>query len=170
MASTFKPTEFETGSISKAPILSPDDFDTWCLRMEGFIKYQDVLMWKSVVDGPYCPKVASTIAGDAIDAKAMTCLMTSIPNSIFVGFKHWQSAKELWEALKLHYAGSADSKENKKDMLKQRFENFTHKEGESTTEQYFRYVELIHSLQALGVKYENRDILRKLLSALHSEW
>jgi hypothetical protein len=68
------------------------------------------------------------------------------------------------------YDGSTDTKENKKDMLKEKFENFPHIPGETITQQYYRYVEIINSLEEVDVIPDNRDQLRKLMSALPNDW
>ncbi|KAD4585369.1 hypothetical protein E3N88_22970 [Mikania micrantha] len=94
----------------------------------------------------------------------------SIPNSIIHAFKKCKSAKELWNSLQQMYEGSHDVKENKKDMLKQKFENFCQENNEKMASQYLRYVRLVDELIAAGVNMENQDVIRKFLRSLPHAW
>ncbi|KAD2223654.1 hypothetical protein E3N88_41620 [Mikania micrantha] len=84
--------------------------------------------------------------------------------------KKCKSAKELWKFLQQMYEGSDDVKENKKDMLKQKFENFCQENNEKVASQYLRYVQLVDELTAAGVKLENQDMIRKFLRSLPLAW
>ncbi|KAD3337633.1 hypothetical protein E3N88_33153 [Mikania micrantha] len=55
----------ENGTLNKPPMFTPEDFNTWKVRMEGFIRNQDFKLWKSVLEGPYIPTVAAAGAGVA---------------------------------------------------------------------------------------------------------
>ncbi|KAD7477819.1 hypothetical protein E3N88_00955 [Mikania micrantha] len=68
------------------------------------------------------------------------------------------------------YEGSKDVKENKKDMLKQKFENSCQENNEKMAFQYLRYVHLVDELVAAGVKMENQDVIRKFLRSLPQSW
>ncbi|KAD6454320.1 hypothetical protein E3N88_09026 [Mikania micrantha] len=107
----------ENGTLNKPPMFTPEDYDTWKVRMEGFIMNQDFKLWKSHM-----------------------------------------------------YEGSEDVKENKKDMLKQKFENFCQQNNEKMTSQYLRYVQLVDELEAAGVKMENQDVIRMFLRSLPQAW
>ncbi|KAD3066376.1 hypothetical protein E3N88_34256 [Mikania micrantha] len=178
----------ENGTLNKPPMFTPEDFDTWKVRMEGFIRNQDFKLWKSVLEGPYIPTVAAAGAGVAavpkdpsmysdedykkmeVDSKALWLIQMSIPNSIIHAFKKCKSAQELWNSLKQMYEGSEDVKENKKDMLKQKFENFCQQNNENMSSQYLRYVQLVDELTTAGVTLDNQDVLRKFLRSLPKAW
>ncbi|KAD4585951.1 hypothetical protein E3N88_23552 [Mikania micrantha] len=178
----------ENGTLNKPPMFTPEDFDTWKVRMEGFIRNQDFKLWKSVLEGPYIPTVVAAGAGVAavpkdpsmysdedykkmeVDSKALWLIQMSIPNSIIHAFKKCKSAQELWNSLKQMYEGSDDVKENKKDMLKQKFENFCQQNNENMSSQYLRYVQLVDELTTAGVILDNQDVLRKFLRSLPKAW
>ncbi|KAD7117967.1 hypothetical protein E3N88_05235 [Mikania micrantha] len=142
------------GTLNKPPMFTPEDYDTWKVRMEGFIGNQDFKLWKSVLEGPFIPTVPAAGAGGApvpkdpalysdedykrmeVDSKALWLIQMAIPNSIIHAFKKCKSAQELWNSLQQMYEGSEDVKENKKDMLKQKFENFCQQNNEKMTSQY----------------------------------
>ncbi|KAD6119146.1 hypothetical protein E3N88_10417 [Mikania micrantha] len=119
-------------------MFTPDDNDTWKVRMEGFIRNQDFKLWKSVLEGPFILTVAAAdedYKKMEVDSKAMWIQM-AISNSIIHAFKKCKSAKELWNSLQQMYEGSEDVKENKKDMLKQKFENFFQENNKKMASQY----------------------------------
>ncbi|KAI3821179.1 hypothetical protein L1987_08738 [Smallanthus sonchifolius] len=129
--------------------------------MESFFCYQEYGMWKSIRDGPYTPMVASADFGGPlvlkepskyseedikkmeVDFKALGAIQMCLPNEVFHNFRSYKTAKELWEALEKMFAGSEEVKENRRDVLKQQYENFVWKEGESLTVLYNRYTYLI---------------------------
>ncbi|KAD7478935.1 hypothetical protein E3N88_02071 [Mikania micrantha] len=178
----------ENGTLNKPPMFTPDDFDTWKVIMEGFIRNQDFKLWKSVLEGPYIPTVAAAGVGRAavpkelsmysdgdykkmeVDFKALWLIQMSIPNSIIHAFKKCKSAQELWNSLKQMYEGYDDVKENKKDLLKHKFENFCQQNNENMSSQYLRYVQLVDELTTAGVKLDNQDVLRKFLRSLPKAW
>ncbi|KAD7478330.1 hypothetical protein E3N88_01466 [Mikania micrantha] len=105
-----------------------------------------------------------------VDSKALWLIQMSIPNSIIHAFKKCKSAHELWNSLKQMYEGSDDVNENKKDMLKQKFENFCQQNNENMSSQYLRYVQLVDELTTAGVILDNQDVLRKFLRSLPKAW
>ncbi|KAD4586268.1 hypothetical protein E3N88_23869 [Mikania micrantha] len=158
---TISKHDTENDTLNKPPMFTPDDYDTWKVRMEGFIRNQDFKLWKSVLEGPFIPSIAAAGTGGAAMA---------IPNSIIHAFKKCKSAQKLWNSLQQMYEGSEYVKKNKKDMLKQMFENFCQENNEKMTSQYLRYVQLVDELVAAGVKMENEDVIRKFLISLPQAW
>ncbi|KAK9073356.1 hypothetical protein SSX86_007680 [Deinandra increscens subsp. villosa] len=176
------------GSSNKPPMFTPDDFGTWKLRMEGFVRILDRRIWKSFTEVPYSPMVSS--ADDAevkipksldkyvesdytaleFDHKAYWTLQAALPNSILSGFKGYKTAFDLWNALSEMYEGTSEVTENKKDVLKQKYENFTFKSGETMTNQYLRFVSLLDELQKVDVKLDQIDVNKKFLRSLPSVW
>ncbi|KAK9078005.1 hypothetical protein SSX86_002062 [Deinandra increscens subsp. villosa] len=167
-------------STNKPPMFTLDDFGTWKLRMEGFVRILDRHIWKSFTKGPYSPMVASADDAEVIipkplekyveyeyaalefDYKAYWSLQAALPNSILSGFKGYKTTFDRWNALSEMYEGTSEVRENKKDVLKQKYENFTFKTGESMTNQYLRFVSLLDELQK-----ECKNLKKMRLSELH---
>ncbi|KAI3827572.1 hypothetical protein L1987_01649 [Smallanthus sonchifolius] len=61
-----------------------------------------------------------------------------------------KTTKELWEALEKMFAGSEEVKENRRDILKQQYENFVRKEVESLTILYNRFTYLVGLYRVAG--------------------
>ncbi|KAI3805338.1 hypothetical protein L1987_27628 [Smallanthus sonchifolius] len=105
-----------------------------------------------------------------VDFKALEAIQMCLPNEVFHNFRGYKTAKELWEALEKMVAGSEEVKENRRDILKQQYENFVWKEGESLTVLFNSYTYLVGELQYSKVKLENEDILKKFIRSLPSCW
>ncbi|KAI3815303.1 hypothetical protein L1987_14966 [Smallanthus sonchifolius] len=148
----------DIGSLHRPPrLVSGKDYDIWKNRMESFFCYQEYGMWRSVIDGPYVPMVASAdFVGPSVPKEASKYSEEDI--------------KKMEEALEKMFAGSEEVKENGRDILKQQYENFVYKDGESLTTQYNRYTYLVGELHCSKVKLENEDILKKFIRSLPSCW
>ncbi|KAI3814215.1 hypothetical protein L1987_18963 [Smallanthus sonchifolius] len=179
----------DIGSINRPPrLVSGEDYDMWKNRMESLFCYPEYGMWRSVKEGPYIPMVASADGGGIqvpketskyseedikkmeVDFKALGAIQMCLPNEVFHNFRSYKTAKELWEALEKMFAGSEEVKENRRDILKQQYENFVWREGESLTILYNRFTYLVGELQCSKVKLENEDILKKFIRSLPSCW
>ncbi|KAI3732661.1 hypothetical protein L1987_63868 [Smallanthus sonchifolius] len=161
----------DTGSINRPPrLFSGEDYDMWKNRMESFFFYQEYGMWRSIKDGPYVPMVASADSGGPsvpkepskysdedikkmeVDFKALGAIQMCLPNKVFHNFRGYKTAKELWEALEKMFAGSEEVKENRRDILKQQYENFVWKEGESLTVLYNRSLPSCWTLYTVSIR------------------
>ncbi|KAI3813769.1 hypothetical protein L1987_18503 [Smallanthus sonchifolius] len=132
-------------NAAERQIISSFDFTTniSCCNTDTPIKYG---MWRSIIDGPYVTMMASADSGGIQD-----CL-------------------RAMGALEKMFAGSDEVKENRRDILKQQYENFVYKDGESLTTQYNWYTYLFRELQCAKVKLENEDILKKFIRSLPNCW
>ncbi|KAI3827627.1 hypothetical protein L1987_01707 [Smallanthus sonchifolius] len=99
-------------------------------------------------DGPYTPMVASADSGGPlvpkepskyseeeikkmkVDFKALGAIQMCLPNEVVHNFRSYKTAKELLEALEKIFVGSEEVKENRRDILKQQYENFVWKEDD----------------------------------------
>ncbi|KAD4586252.1 hypothetical protein E3N88_23853 [Mikania micrantha] len=138
---TISKHDTKNGTLNKPPMFTPDDYDTWKVRMEGFIRNQDFKLWKhwwSTYDKDPSLYSDEDYKKMEVDSKALWLIQMTIPNSIIHAFKKCKSVQELWNSLQQMYEGSEDVKENKKDMLKQKFENLCQENNEKMASQYLR--------------------------------
>ncbi|KAD4385367.1 hypothetical protein E3N88_25535 [Mikania micrantha] len=154
---TISKHDTENGTLNKPPMFTPDDYDTWKVWMECFIRNQDFKFEKLVLEGPFIPTVAAARAGGAPVPKDPSLYSD-------------EDYKKMENSLQQKYEGSDDVKENKKDMLKQKFENFCQENNEKMASQDLRYFQLVDELTAAGVKMENKDVIRLFLRSLPHAW
>ncbi|KAD4177966.1 hypothetical protein E3N88_26557 [Mikania micrantha] len=156
-----------TGSATKPPMLVRSEYNIWQRRMLHHLSINSAGCWKSVVHGPYKPMITdpetklmipkpSDMYSDEdirlfeIDAKAHGILAMALPNEIYSGLMHHDTAHDLWVALKEQFGGTD--------------------EGESLTQQFERFSCLISELKMVKQEYTNSQMNNRFLRSLPERW
>ncbi|KAI3746759.1 hypothetical protein L6452_09198 [Arctium lappa] len=168
--------------VSKVPMLKPNEFDMWKIRIRQYILLTDYSMWDIIENGPSearkigpdgkrpPPKTDGERKIRQTEMKALSTLLLAIPNEYQHQFCNCTDAQILWNALEKRFTGTKSIKRNQRDVLKQQYENFTFSKNESMTQTFDRFNKLIGELATVGVKMEQDDINRKFLRSLGDEW
>ncbi|GKD50662.1 hypothetical protein Tco_1279638 [Tanacetum coccineum] len=77
---------------------------------------------------------------------------------------------KIWKTLLISHQGNSQVKDNRIDLLVQRYEQFVISEDESINNAFARYNTIITSLKALDEGYSSKNYVRKFLRALHPKW
>ncbi|KAJ9542375.1 LOW QUALITY PROTEIN: hypothetical protein OSB04_028881 [Centaurea solstitialis] len=166
---------------NKVPMLKPNEFDMWKIRIRQHMLLIDYSMWDVIENGPAERKareegVVPSLRTEAerkarqIEMKALRTLLFAIPNEYQHQFMNCENAKVLWQTLEKRFAGSKSTKRNQKAILRQQYENFMSSKNETMTQTFDRYNKLIGELATVGVQIDNDDINRKFLRSLGEEW
>ncbi|KAJ9544616.1 hypothetical protein OSB04_024323 [Centaurea solstitialis] len=164
--------------VSKVPMLKPNEFEMWKIRIKQYMLLTDYALWEVVEHGPSVPEPAVAGAPPKSDAdkkrkqtemKALSTLLLAIPNEYQHQFCTCPDAKSLWNALEKRFSGTKSSKRNQKALLKQQYENFTSTKNESMTQTFDRFNNLIGELANVDVKLEKDEVNRKFLRSLSEE-
>jgi hypothetical protein len=130
MANTFRPQMVEGQSTNRPPLFNSSDYSYWKTRMTTYIKGQDYLIWKIIVNGPHVPtKIVeeqeipkqetewdeNDVKLIELNYKAMNCLYCAVDSKEFDEISSCNSAKEIWERLEATYEEA--SQESKMNML-----------------------------------------------------
>jgi hypothetical protein len=130
MANTFRPQMVEGQSTNRPPLFNSSDYSYWKTRMTTYIKGQDYLIWKIIVNGPHVPtKIVeeqeipkqetewdeNDVKLIELNYKAMNCLYCAFDSKEFDEISSCNSAKEIWERLEATYEEA--SQESKISML-----------------------------------------------------
>jgi hypothetical protein len=130
MANTFRPQMVEGQSTNRPPLFNSSDYSYWKTRMTTYIKAQDYLIWKIIVNGPHVPtKIVeeqeipkqetewdeNDVKLIELNYKAMNCLYCAFDSKEFDEISSCNSAKEIWERLEATYEEA--SQESKMSML-----------------------------------------------------
>ncbi|GKC15196.1 putative reverse transcriptase domain-containing protein [Tanacetum coccineum] len=124
---------------SKVPMLKPDEFEIWRMRIEKYIQMIDYALWEVIENGATLPKtitvegvvtvmpitIAEEKAQRRLEVKARSTLMMDIPNEHQLKFNYIKDAKKLLEAVEKRFGGNATTKKTQRNLLKQQYENFT---------------------------------------------
>nr|GFA07753.1 ribonuclease H-like domain-containing protein [Tanacetum cinerariifolium] len=87
---------------AKLPILNPNEFDLWKMRIEQYFLMTDYSLWEAILNG---------------DSPVPT-------HKHQLKFNSHKDAKTLMEAIKKRFGGNTKTKKVQKTLLKQQFENF----------------------------------------------
>ncbi|KAJ9551882.1 hypothetical protein OSB04_015927 [Centaurea solstitialis] len=147
----------ETVLVSKVPMLKPNEFDMWKIRIRQYMLLTDYGMWEVVENGPGVDEAVAEGGArppprsDA-DRKSFLILIIDPVNTYI-------DAKSLWTALEKRFSGTKSTKRNQKAILKQQYENFTSLKNESMTQTFDRFNKLIgESWQLQGDDLEDKEL------------
>ncbi|KAI3702211.1 hypothetical protein L6452_27938 [Arctium lappa] len=142
--------ESKSTLVSKVPMLKPNEFDMWKIRIRQYILLTDYSMWDIIENDPSeagkirpdgkrpPPKTDGERKIRQTDMKALITLLLAIPNEYQHQFCNCTDAQILWNALEKRFAGTKSIKRNQRDVLKQQYENFTSSKNESMTQSFDR--------------------------------
>ncbi|KAJ9539001.1 hypothetical protein OSB04_031734 [Centaurea solstitialis] len=172
----------DTVLVSKVPMLKPNEFDMWKIRIRQYMLLTDYGMWEVVENGPGVdeavaeggarppPRSDADRKRRQTEMKALSTLLLAIPNEYQHQFSTYTDAKSLWTALEKRFSGTKSTKRNQKAILKQQYENFTSLKNESMTQTFDRFNKIIGELETVDVKMDKDDVNRKFLRSLGEEW
>nr|GEU84486.1 hypothetical protein [Tanacetum cinerariifolium] len=128
-------------SAAKLPILNPNGFDLWKMRIEQYFFMTYYSLWEVILNGDF-----------------------PVPTHIV------EDAKTLMEAIEKRSGGNTETKKIQKTILKQQFENFTGSSSEGLDQIHDRLQKLVSQLEMHRVSLSQEDINLKFLRSLPSEW
>nr|GEY41433.1 hypothetical protein [Tanacetum cinerariifolium] len=171
-------------SAAKLPILNPNEFDLWKMRIEQYFLMTDYSLWEVIINGD---SVISRVVIDGIvqpstqltaeqklarknELKARGTLLIALPDKHPLKFNSHKDAKTLMEAIEKHFGGNTETKKVQKTLLKQQFENFTGSSYENSDQIHDRLQKLVSQLEIHRVSLSQEDVNLKFLRSLPSEW
>nr|GFC47864.1 hypothetical protein [Tanacetum cinerariifolium] len=168
---------------AKLPILNPNEFDLWKMRIEQYFLITDYSLWEVILNGdPPVPTrlvegVAQPIAPTTIEQnlarknelKARGTLLMALLDKHQLKFNSHKDAKSLMEAIKKRFGGNTETKKVQKTLLKQQFENFSCSSSEGLDQIHDRLQNLVSQLEIHGYLSQG-DVNLKFLRSLPSEW
>ncbi|XLT31973.1 hypothetical protein HN873_063265, partial [Arachis hypogaea] len=105
-----------------------------------------------------------------LNAKAINLLNCAISFEEYRRVSRCTTAKEIWDKLLVTHEGTTIVKKTRIDMLNREYEMFAMKEGESIDELFERFNTIIVGLNAMGIKYPESVVVRRVLRCLTKEW
>nr|GEV22593.1 putative ribonuclease H-like domain-containing protein [Tanacetum cinerariifolium] len=140
-------------SVVKLPILNPNEFDLWKMRIEQYFLMTDYSLWKVILNGdspvptrivegvvkPVAPTTAEQKLAWKNKLKACGTLLMALPDKHQLNFNSHKDAKTLMEAIEKRFIH---------DMLQK----------------------LVSQLEIHGVSLSQEDVNMKFLRSLPSDW
>nr|GEV60411.1 hypothetical protein [Tanacetum cinerariifolium] len=121
-------------SAAKLPILNPNEFDLWKIRIEQYFLRTDYSLWEVILNGyspvptrvvnrvlqPVAPTTAEQRLARKNELKARGTLLMALPDKHQLKFNSHKDAKTLMEAIEKRFGGNTETKKrNKADLEEQ---------------------------------------------------
>nr|GFD04546.1 ribonuclease H-like domain-containing protein [Tanacetum cinerariifolium] len=156
----------------KLPILNPNEFDLWKMRIKQYFLMTDYSLWEVILNGdspvPTCivegvvQSVAPTIAEQKLarknELKARGTLLMTLPDKHQLKFNSHKDTKTLIKVIEKRFGGNTETKKVQKTLLKQQFENFFGSSSEGLDQIYDRLQKLVSQLEIHGVSLSQEDV------------
>nr|GEU45080.1 ribonuclease H-like domain-containing protein [Tanacetum cinerariifolium] len=150
-------------SAAKVPILNPNEFDLWKMRIEQYFLMIDYSLWKVILNGdsliptrvvdgavqPIAPSTTEQRLAKKNELKAQGTLLMALPDKHQLKFNIHKDAKSLMEAIEKRFGGNKETKKVQKTP---------------------QATKLISQLEILGESLSQEDINLKFLRSLPTEW
>ncbi|TXG64154.1 hypothetical protein EZV62_011148 [Acer yangbiense] len=98
--------------------------------------------------------------------KVVTCLHSTLQDSVFTSIMHLETSKEIWDELKERYEGSERVRNVKMLTLKREFEMLKMKESESVKDYSSKLSEFVNQMRLYGETVEDYKVVEKMLISL----
>nr|GEZ12990.1 ribonuclease H-like domain-containing protein [Tanacetum cinerariifolium] len=148
----------------KLPILNPNEFDMWKMRIEQYFLMTDYSLWEVILNGDsstptrivdgvvqvIAPTTAEQRLAKKNELKARRTLLMALLDKHQLKFNIHKDAKSLMEAIEKRFGGNEETKKVQKTLLKQQYENFSGKSSESLNQIHDRLQKLISQLEILS--------------------
>nr|GEU63530.1 ribonuclease H-like domain-containing protein [Tanacetum cinerariifolium] len=142
-------------SAAKLPILNPNEFDLWKMRIEQYFLMTDYSLWEVILNGdspaptrvvkgvlqPVSPTTAEQKLARKNELKARGTLLMALPDKHLLKFNSHKDSKTLMEAIEKRFRGNTETKKK-----------------------------LINQLEIHEVSLSQEDVNLKFLRSLPSEW
>nr|GEV66841.1 hypothetical protein [Tanacetum cinerariifolium] len=169
---------------AKLPILNPNEFGLWKMRIEQYFLMPDYSLWEvilncdspiptRIIDGvvqPVAPTTAEQRLARKNELKARGTLLMALPDKHQLKFNIDKDAKTLMEAIEKRFGRNMETKKVQKTLLKQKYKNFIGLSSESLDQIHDRLQKLISQLEILREYLSQEDINLKFLRSLPIEW
>nr|GEU34389.1 zf-CCHC domain-containing protein/DUF4219 domain-containing protein/UBN2 domain-containing protein [Tanacetum cinerariifolium] len=177
----------EGQSMQRPPLFESDHFICWKNRFETYVKAKDLDLWHNILNGDFPPIDRNNVtqilevvpieeqSDDlkkklAKNNKAKMVLYNALPKKEYERTFMCKTAKDIWQSLLITHQGNIQVKDNKINLLVQKYEQFTILEEEFIDSGFARSNTTITSLKALDEGFSSKNSVRKFLRALHPKW
>nr|GFA23539.1 hypothetical protein [Tanacetum cinerariifolium] len=116
-------------STAKLPILNPNEFDLWEMRIEQYFLMTYYSLWEVILNGH-----------------------SPVPTRVV------EDVKKLMEAIEKRFGRNTETKKVQKTFLKQQFENFTGSSSKSLDQIHNKLQKLVSQLEIHGVSLSQEDV------------
>ncbi|GJR98152.1 zf-CCHC domain-containing protein [Tanacetum coccineum] len=164
----------EGQSMQRPPLFECDHFIYWKNRFETYVKAKDLDLRHIILNGNFPPVAKNEVTqilevvpleeqSDDLKKKlaknneAKMVLYNALPKNEYERIFMCKTAKDIWQSLLITHQGNSHVKDNKIDLLVQKYEQFTILEEESIASGFARFNTIITSLKALDEGFSSKN-------------
>nr|GEX27851.1 putative reverse transcriptase domain-containing protein [Tanacetum cinerariifolium] len=136
-------------AAAKLPILNPNEFDLWKMRIEQFFLMTNYSLWEVILNGDsptptrvvdgvvqaVSPTTAKQRVAKNNELKARGTLLMALPDKHQLKFNTHKDTKSLMKAIEKRFGGNKETKKVQRTLLKQQYDNFNGSSFESLDKQ-----------------------------------
>nr|GEW40325.1 ribonuclease H-like domain-containing protein [Tanacetum cinerariifolium] len=159
-------------SAAKLPILNPNEFDLWKMRIEQYFLMTDYSLWEVILNGdslvptrlvegvaqPVAPTTVEQKLAWKNELKVRGTLLMALPDKHQIKFNSHKDAKSLMEAREKCFGGNTETKKVQKTLLKQQFKNFSGSNSKSLDQIHDRLQKLVIHLEIHRTYLEDKSL------------
>nr|GEZ76262.1 hypothetical protein [Tanacetum cinerariifolium] len=154
-------------SAAKLPILNPNEFDLWKMRIEQYFLMTDYSLWEVILNGdfpvptrivegvvqPIAPTTAEQKLATKNELKARGTLLMALPDKHQLKFNSHKDAKTLMEAIEMRFGGNIETKKVQLQNLVSQLE--IHRVSLSQEDVNLKFLRKVHHSSSLGTESHN---------------
>jgi len=130
---------------------------------------------KATEDGKIVPKKPQEFNADDFkmmekNAKAKRLLYFGLGPDKYTCISECESAKEIWDALRVTHEGTNQVKQSRIELLMRKYELFRMGDKEMVIEMYTGFTHVTNELKSLGTSFTTEVLVRKILRFLPQSW
>ncbi|GKB40976.1 hypothetical protein Tco_0885918 [Tanacetum coccineum] len=170
--------EYRGGQLNAAPVLEVENFTNWKKRFICHIIGIEPQFKNIIKNGPFVPMTAGQRKPENqwtrdkrkvanLDQRLKSLIMSVLLDDQMNSVINCLIAKSTWDDLILYHEGPSDVKESRVMDLKLCYNTFKFKEGESLTQTFTRYKDLMNELVNDGIKLSKLEINTGFINSIY---
>ncbi|GKB74519.1 zinc finger, CCHC-type containing protein [Tanacetum coccineum] len=156
---TSTPTR-EQNIALQCPKLNESNYTTWAIMMETILKAYG--LWETLE------------ATEKVDERKMhttkAMILTTLPKDILMQVAQYETAKEVWESIKVRYIGEDRVQKARLQTLRSELETLKMKNNESVSDFAGKLGSIRGKFKSLGSTLKDKTLVRKLLNSVPNKF
>ncbi|GKD89599.1 retrovirus-related pol polyprotein from transposon TNT 1-94, partial [Tanacetum coccineum] len=155
-------------SDTRPPMLDRTDYDSWSQRIRLYCRGKEngIYILQSIDHGPFELGTTRDTLGTTPEGGVL--LGPERPHTYLIN--HNIEAKAIWDNVKMLFAGSELTKEDRESQVYDKFERFKMLPGENINEYYVRFHKLVNDIRNIRMTMPNIQLNSKFLNNMSLEW
>jgi hypothetical protein len=160
--------------LGKPPVFDGEDYSMWSVKMKGHLTSLHKSIWDIVEYGAQVPQVGDKdYDSDEVaqirhfNSQATTILLASLSREEYNKVHGLETAKEIWDVLKIAHEGDEVTKITKRETIEGDLGRFVLNHGEEPQAMYNWLKTMVNQVRNLGsTKWDDHEMVKVILRSL----